>query len=148
MRHVLLFLFSLLAFPLAAMTATQRYAVTIDMGRASLTGVMVMHRDADEVRGSMVNEFGVSAIDFIYDGGWDRVRLCHVVPFMDKWYIRRVLRRDLRFCLYVLYDKVYGRRHAYTVKRDGDAVSITNPRYGITYAFAPLNTEETNAVEG
>ena len=148
MRHVLLFLFSLLAFPPAAMTATQRYAVTIDMGRASLTGVMVMHRDADEVRGSMVNEFGVSAIDFIYDGARDRVRLCHVVPFMDKWYIRRVLRRDLRFCLYVLYDKVYGRRHVYTVKQDGDTVSITNPRYGITYAFAPLNTEETNAVEG
>jgi len=143
----LLFLFSLLAFPLAMLSATERYAVTIDMGRASLTGVMVMRQEADDVVGSMINEFGVSAIDFMYDGARDKVRLCHVVPFMDKWYIRRVLRRDLRFCLYILYNKVYGRRHSYAVKQDGDAVSITNARYGITYAFAPLNTEETNAIE-
>lgn len=148
MKPVLLFLVSLLAFPLAVLPSTERYAVTMDMGRASFTGIMVMCQDDGAIRGSMVNEFGVSTMDFIYDKARDRVRLCHVVSFMDKWYVRQLLRRDLRFCLYILYNKVYARRHSYAVEHDGDGVSIANTRRGITYTFVRLRHEDTDDTEG
>lgn len=128
--------------------ATERYAVTIDMGRASLTGIMVMRRDGESIKGSMVNEFGVSTMDFVYDMSRDKVKLHHVVSFMDKWYIRQVLRRDLRFCLQILYNKEYVRRHSYAVERSGGGVGIANTRRGITYTFAPLSPEDSYDTEG
>lgn len=148
MKPFFLFLFSLLVFPLAVVSATGRYAVTIDMGKASLTGIMLVRQDDKTIKGSMVNEFGVSAMDFVYYETRDKLKFRHVVSFMDKWYIRRVLRQDLRFCLYILYNREYGRKHSYTVEHIGDEVRIANSRHGITYTFAPLRQEDTDDTEG
>ncbi|MCM1373035.1 MAG: hypothetical protein NC113_08900 [Bacteroides sp.] len=148
MKPFLLFLFSLLAFPLAVVSATGRYAVTMDMGKASLTGIMLVRQDDKNIKGSMVNEFGVSAMDFVYCETRDKLKFCHIVSFMDKWYIKRVLRQDLRFCLSILYNKEYARKHYYTVEYVGDEVRIANTRHGITYTFAPLIQEDTDDTEG
>lgn len=72
-----------------------RYAASIEMPKAYLSGICVLLREGDVVRGSLFNEFGVTALDFTYHPENHKVKLHHVISMMDKWYIRRVLRKDL-----------------------------------------------------
>lgn len=73
-----------------------RYEAYIELPRGYLSGVCIMRCAGDTLRGSIFNEFGVSAMDFVYDRRKDRVRLLSVMKMMDRWYIRRTLRSDLR----------------------------------------------------
>lgn len=94
------------------------------MPRGYVSGVLVLLRDDEAVRGSLFNEFGITALDFSYDRRKDKVRLHSVVRQMDRWYIRRVLRRDLR-------QVVKG------IER-GDSI-YEDRRHKIIYKFTPLD---------
>ena len=76
-----------------------RYDAYIELPRGYLSGVCIMRCAGDTLQGSIFNEFGVSAMDFVYDRRKDRVRLLSVMKMMDRWYIRRTLRSDLRLLL-------------------------------------------------
>lgn len=75
---------------------TARYDSYIELPRGYLSGVCIMRCEGDTLQGSIFNEFGVSAMDFVYVRRKDRVRLLSVMKMMDRWYIRRTLRSDLR----------------------------------------------------
>lgn len=72
-----------------------RYDAVIEMGRGYVSGVCILVADGGEVKGCLVNEFGISALDFIYNPQTKKVKLVHVIKLLDKWYIRRTLRSDL-----------------------------------------------------
>ena len=93
------------------------------MPRGYVSGLLVLLRSEDSVRGSLFNEFGITALDFTYNRRTDKVKLHTVVKQMDKWYIRRVLRRDLRQVLKRL--------------EQGDSV-YEDSRYHIDYKFTPM----------
>jgi len=104
----------------------QRYSAFIETSRASISGICVLVSDSTStIRGSLFNEFGITALDFTYVPAREKVRLHSVMPALDHWYIRRVLRRDLRQIVPLLTgaDK---------------SVTHTNERYHITYTFTPL----------
>ena len=113
---VLLLLSSLQAF-------SQRYSAYISMPRGYVSGMLVLLREDESVKGSLFNEFGITALDFTYDRRKDKVKLHSVVKMMDRWYIRRVLRRDLRE----------------VIKRieQGDSI-YEDTRYHINYKFTPM----------
>lgn len=104
-----------------------RYSAYIEMPKAYISGVCIMLNDGEEIKGSLFNEFGISSLSFTYSIAKDKVKLHDVIPMMDKWYIRRVLRKDLRQLLHCL--------------QDGQS-SYKNERYQIVYHFTLLN--ETN----
>ena len=114
-----------------------RYAATIEMPTAYLSGICVLLREGDVVRGSLFNEFGVTALDFTYhpenqiatphsDHRSEKVKLHHVISIMDKWYIRRVLRKDLAHLMHRL--------------QQGET-TYHNERRHITYQFKTLKPE-------
>lgn len=109
-------------------SSTMRYAASITMPRAHLSGVCMMQRDGNTLRGCIFNEFGISAMEFVYTPGSRKVRLLSVIKMLDKWYIRRVLRRDLA-C--VASNLLAGQN------------SYTNARRGITYKFTPIDSNAT-----
>ena len=105
MRKFLLSLFLMLTLlPVKAQTSLpmadgerMRYNTEIDFGRAYVSGVCLLLNDGgDTVKGSIVNEFGVSFMDFSYSLKKHKVRLHSVAGPLDKWYVRLALRRDLR----------------------------------------------------
>ncbi len=120
MRRLLLL--CLLLISLAAQ-AQSRYSAFIETPKASVSGILVLATVDGEVRGSLFNEFGLTALSFTYQPAKDKVRLHTVLPALDKWYIRRVLRRDLRQLLHRLQQ---------------GQTTYENPRYHITYTFTPL----------
>ena len=72
-----------------------RYSAYIELPKGYVSGICVLQHEGDVVKGCLFNEFGVTALDFTYCLQKQKVKLHDVLPAMDKWYIRRVLKKDL-----------------------------------------------------
>lgn len=95
----------------------------IEMPKGSVSGICVLLHDGDTIKGAVINEFGITTLSFHYLIKKDKVKLKDVVAMLDKWYIRRVVARDLRRLLHAL--------------RDGTP-QYTDGRYHITYSLSPM----------
>ena len=160
MRLILLFLSSLLFIPAFGQVAEEivieesqaietpltKRAVTIDTGKATISGILVTRDTENEILGSIINEFGISALDFGYDKGKDKMKLTHVVSFLNKWYIKRVLSNDLKFCLHILYGTPFKKKHNYSIERTVDSTTICNNKRHIRYTFTPLKETVTDEI--
>ena len=101
-------------------------------GMAQETGDSVVSREYNllmQVKGQeltsicMMNEMGMKAFDFTFDRG--KAKVLNVVAFLNKWYIRKVLRKDL----------------AYILPRLEPEKESHFERRWITYTFTPMNHE-------
>jgi len=97
-----------------------------------LTGIAMFKYMNDEWRGTVMNEFGVKAFDFVAPQG--KCKLQNVLPFMDKWYIRRTIVSDFSHLLWGVPTK--GKSLA--VSADG-AFVLKNEKYNIEYSFQPID---------
>ena len=132
MRSCLLFislLLSVLTSRLYAQTTfpadgeSIRFTAYIEMEKGYVSGICILHRDGNTVHGSMFNEFGITALDFTYRLERKKVKLHTVMPMMNKWYIRKVLKKDLR-------QLMTGLQNGETTWKD--------ERYHIEYQLTPL----------
>jgi len=98
-------------------------SVFIKSQRGDISGVCVLLNEAGSIKGAIVNEFGVTALDFTYNPDKDKVELNHVIAMLDKWYVRGVLREDIRQLLGQL--------------RQGRDQYV-DERYHITYQLVPI----------
>lgn len=140
LRIVFLLFVSLWLWHASAITldGKRQYSVTIEMPRGSLSGICLIKTDASGSKGSLVNEFGIHALDFTVSTDRRKVRLLHVIDRMNKWYIKRILRRDLRF-LFLNKESVQDRRREVIVA--GDTTILHNKKYRITYTFTEIKNE-------
>ena len=95
----------LLALPISVQAQTSfpsaegeraKYAAYIEMPKAYVSGICVLLQEDGLIKGSLFNEFGITALDFTYNPQRDKIKLYSVMKMMDKWYIRKVLKKDLR----------------------------------------------------
>ncbi len=116
------------------------YAVTMDFGRAHLTGICVMKCIDGTIVGTLMNEFGIRAFDFRCDGSYGGTELSNLTGPLDRWYIRRTLRRDLRLLLQHADNGTPQRIRGRRIELRGDgSLSLTHIRRGLTLVFTPLN---------
>ena len=94
----------------------------VEMPRARLSGLCVVVCQEGKLRAGLVNEFGFTALAFRYDPATGKVKLTETAALLDKWYIRRTLRRDLRAVMQGLA---------------AGQTEYRNPKRGITYQFTP-----------
>ena len=127
-------LLSLLALPLRAQQESLfpdsvgskvKYNATIEMSKGYVSGVCVMVNDEGIIKGSLFNEFGISAIDFTYQPEQRKVKLLSVIKMLNKWYIRKVLRKDLAQVMQNLaqgissyHDKKFKIDYSFTIFKD------------------------------
>ncbi len=106
-----------------------RSTAMIEMSKGYVSGICVMYNDGEDVKASIFNEFGISAIDFVYYPKKDKVKLLNVIKMLDKWYIRKLLKSDLRKVVHCLQQGIGKYR---------------NEKYKIDYKFSQLqdDTEE------
>ena len=109
-----------------------KYSAYIDMPQGYVSGVCVLFNEGTVIRGSLFNEFGITALNFSYDLKKEKIKLYSVVKLMDKWYIKRILKKDLKQLMKCL--------------QKGESV-YQNEKYHITYSFSTLNTEEVYDTE-
>lgn len=103
-----------------------RYSVQIDFKKAYISGVGVMAMQDEVINCSVFNEFGVSAFAFSFNPQKNKVKILHLISKMNKWYIKKVLKHDLRQMMHML--------------PDGET-TYKNEKFNITYTFTPLEAE-------
>ena len=103
-----------------------------------ITGICMVSQSPDgQTTGTIVNEFGVKAFDFIISKG--KVKIINVIKPLDRWYIRKVLKKDFGFTFQHIpegKDISVGKRRI-TFRENGD-IAIDNDRYNIHYVFTPI----------
>ncbi len=109
---------------------------------------MVMNREDNDIVGCMFNEFGVSGIDFSYNLNRHSVKLLHVMPFLDKWYIRMVLRRDLKYCVELLTGMPCAPGRRFEISCDDGSTTLSDRQYNLTFTFSPLEETLTEYSDG
>ena len=109
-----------------------KYSAYIDMPQGYVSGVCVLFNEGTVIQGSLFNEFGITALSFSYDIKKEKIKLYSVVKLMDKWYIKKILKKDLKQLMKCL--------------QKGEYV-YQNEKYHITYSFSTLNTEEVYDTE-
>ena len=116
------------------------YAVTLDFGRAHLTGVCVAKCLDGEIVGTLMNEFGIRAFDFRCNPHGGRVELSNLTAMLDRWYIRRTLRRDLALLLRCgAPDRPLKHRGRLLELHPDGTLSLTHLRRTLTLGFTRLN---------
>lgn len=116
----------------------QEYSVAITARGAEITGVCIVKTDAEGSRGAIVNEFGIHALDFMVSADRRKVKLLNVIPMMDRWYVRRVVKKDLRTLFNATADGEQADGRTVTVEPDG-TVTLTNTRYKLKYSLKKLH---------
>ncbi len=105
-----------------------RYNASIDFKRGGMSGICALRLDGEELKGSLFNEFGISALDFTCQRKKGKVRIVSAISMLNKWYIKRVLRQDLM--------------HVVNALGHGDTTYV-NTRRHITYQFSRMSQNDT-----
>lgn len=136
----------LLLFPLSLHgEQPTRYYMELKRDDSNISGLLILKQEDGKILGSIINEFGVSAIDFSYDINRRKMRLINVIKFLDKWYIKRTLSRDIAFCISELMQLNPNLSNKYIIISNPDSTQIVNRRQNISYSFTPVNCHSTDA---
>ena len=117
---------------------TLKYNMSIQRKEMNITGICMMRRTGNDIIGSVVNEFGIKAFDFDYNIDKKKVKLNNVVEFINKWYIRKILKGDLKYLF------SYGKNMEKDTNRDviigaDKSIEMDNNKFHLKYVFTPLN---------
>jgi hypothetical protein len=121
--------------PLFSLTDVNTYRLRIKTPQVEMSGVMMVKYMDNEWRGSLINEFGVKAFDFIVKK--QKCRLLNTVSLLNRWYIRKTIERDLFFLFGKALQGEVEKGRRITYQPDGFFI-ITNERQHIDYIFQPM----------
>jgi hypothetical protein len=116
-------------------TIVSRFRTLIKTQKAEITGILVLKYAEGEWRGSLTNEFGVKAFDFIVAG--NGCRLLNVNQFLDRRQIRRTVAEDLLFFLLREAKDDKARVRSLDPLPDGGFI-LRNHRRNIEYLFKAM----------
>lgn len=81
-----------------------RHEFIMEMPKAYVSGIMILRRvEPSLIRGSLVNEFGISMLDFSYDESKHKLMIESLMKQLDKWYVRRLLKKDIPHVLEAMH---------------------------------------------
>ncbi len=132
----------LLIFPLLLSAQTKEYNLLMQIRENRVTSVCyIKQRDSLSIAGTVVNQMGVKAFDFVQEDG--KVKVLNVVGPLNKWYIRKVLRKDFEFILKHIGEKrdTVERKRSIEFLENGE-IKIRNIKHRIDYIFSPMQKEE------
>jgi len=73
------------------------FRITFSSPKATVTGLYIVKQVDGEWRGTLINEFGLKVFDFACSP--KKCTLMNVIPFLDKWYIKKTVAADIQFII-------------------------------------------------
>ena len=128
--------------PCQAQDTSREYNLFMQIRGQELTSICIMDfSDEQNIVGTVMNEFGVKAFDFTFNG--KKAKVLNVVGPLNKWYIRKILKADFTFIMSNIRQgqDVTKKKRTLIFSPDGEML-FTNSRYNIRYTFTPLNSEQ------
>jgi hypothetical protein len=96
------------------------YRVVLQTPDNRITGICILKKNGDEWRGTLINEMGAKAFDFIVTD--EKCELFHVISVMDKWYVKKTVATDLYFFFNVDNPKAPFQKKLECFEQDGNLV--------------------------
>ncbi|NLI36353.1 MAG: hypothetical protein GX416_07585 [Bacteroidales bacterium] len=125
-----------------------RYSFSIQTKKAELTGIYILRSTNEQVSGSVFNEFGIKAFDMIFLREKAKVKLMNVIGFLNKWYIRNVVKKDMRFLFITDFqNKIYKDPYRSIEYNADGTIVLKNLKYGLIYTFIPLKEQQDDKHE-
>lgn len=116
-----------------------RYNLSIESKKALLSGICMFKESKAEIIGSVVNEFGIKAFDIRYRKNKNKVKLMNVVGFLNKWYIRNTMKRDMKYLFQSYCQPATIDNPSYSLQQETDGMlTLKNLKHELTYTFSPL----------
>ena len=113
----------------------------ISFREAGFTGIFLIRDSGSEIAGSAFNEFGIKGFDFIFNKQKGKVKFSrHMIRFLNKWYVKKILRADLAFLL--RKNNTAKQQRNRKTHTDNGHVILENTKYNITYKFKLLHETE------
>lgn len=130
--------------------STRNYKIMIEVRAQKMSGIAMMELQSNNtIVGTIVTDFGIKVLDFYY---YDRnTQIMNVIAPLNKWYIRKVLKKDLSLILTIVANdahiaetaKITKAKRSIEKSNNGE-LRLTNHRYKIVYNLSPMN--ENNEV--
>ncbi len=95
------------------------------MRKAYISGICVMIDEGEDIKAAVFNEFGVSTLAFEYRKKKEKIKITQIIGAMNRWYVKRQLKKDLRNVM----------------KQLPGNVVIENKKYELKYTFIPLSND-------
>lgn len=114
------------------------YSTIISFHNSTISGICIVSRNGNNVIGSIVNEFGIKMVDFIYDIRHNKVQCRNIMGMMDRWYIRKTLKSDLLFLLSHTDEDATAETENQILTISDGIWSLVNTDPGINYIFSPI----------
>ena len=131
-----------MAFPPGSERA--EYAMRLEVKKIDITGILVLKQTAEgEIRGAMMNEFGVSALNLMVTPDRRKVTLLNVSPLLNKWYIKRAIRADMKYLFRARTTDIGQKHKGRRIDITDDGITL-HSRHGITYHFRQQTPQPTN----
>ena len=119
----------------------RHYAIDISLPKGGhLSGVCIIRTEGENGVMSVINEFGIKAFDAVYTGKKNRVKLKNVIPPLNRWYVRKVIAKDMSFLFNP--DKKLSRHRSLSREENGSIV-LSNKRFNIVYNLQPIKENVT-----
>jgi hypothetical protein len=128
------------------------YRFVLNTPKSRITGLLILKKKDDEWLGTLMNEMGAKAFDFIVTDR--KCELFRVISMMDKWYIKKTVSEDLYFFIQADNPKasfykrlerfeqdhnrvINNKKKQIVVRRDG-AVRLVNKRRNLQYELRKM----------
>ena len=119
------------------------YRVQLQARNASLDGVCAIKIIDGSIKGVVVNDFGIKAFAFSFSPDRKKVTLQDVLPMLDHWYIKRVIKNDLKLLFNATSCNISNQGKKTTiVVLDDDTIEMNNNKYNIKYLFSLTQDNE------
>lgn len=99
----------------------------IEIPKGYISGICAMMLENRSIKATIYNEFGITAMEFTYNMEKQKVKLGYIIKMLDKWYIKRTLKKDLAHLIDCL---------------DRGNTEYVNKKRKITYRFIPMEDNE------
>lgn len=125
-----------------------RYRVQLQARNATLDGVLAVKIIDGNINGVVVNDFGIKAFAFSISNDRKKVKLQDVMPMLNHWYIKRVLKNDLKLLFNATScDKQSTNNKTQIAVLNDGSIKMTNTKYKIEYLFTEAQVVETQELE-
>ena len=127
-----------------------RYQASIQVRGNHISGMCMLKKSEESWRGTLMNEFGVKAFDFIVAP--KKCVLLNTISLMNKWYIRRTIAGDLHFLFEidnpdvafqkktVRYEQngtleIRHKKNKSIIRMPDNSIQLTNLKHNIVYSL-------------
>jgi len=126
----------------SATLSEYEYNLLLKIRGKEITELCFMSIDScNNIVGTVINEMGIKAFDFTHKKG--KTKVLNVMGPLNKWYIRRLLKKDFSFILTnFLESKTITQRKRKIVHGTNGEISVSNERFKIYYLFTPMKSEQ------